>query len=86
MSRFDITFGNRIENQLKNFVPVYVACGGTIHEAIDMMFSKKVIRKLEYYYEESKDKKIAEFSQWIIDNYPKEFPVTLQTLSNLQKR
>lgn len=86
MTRFDITFGNRIENQLKSFVPAYVACGGTIHEAIDMMFSKKVIRKLEYYYEESKDKKIAEFSQWIKDTYPNEFSVTLQTLSNLQKR
>lgn len=86
MDRFEITFGNRIENQLEKFVPAYVACGGTIYEAIDMMFSKKVIRKLEYYYEESKDKKLAEFGQWIKEKYPKEFSVTLETLKNLQKR
>lgn len=86
MDRFEITFGNRIENQLEKFVPAYVACGGTIYEAIDMMFSKKVIRKLEYYYEETKDKKLAEFGQWIKEKYPKEFSVTLETLKNLQKR
>ena len=45
--KFDITFGNRIANQLEKFVPVYIACGGTVDEAIDIMFSRKVLRKLE---------------------------------------
>ena len=33
--------------QLKNFVPVYVACGGTETEAVDYIFVTKVFRKFE---------------------------------------
>lgn len=50
---FQITFGNRIANQLDKFVPVYIACGGTVDEAIDIMFSRKVLRKLEGLYDEN---------------------------------
>lgn len=49
---FQVTFGNRIQNQLKRFVPVYVECGGTVEEAIDIVFSKKVLRKLEDRYDQ----------------------------------
>lgn len=49
---FDITFGNRIYRQLERFVPAYMACGGTMNEAIDVMFSLKVIRKLEGLYDD----------------------------------
>ena len=44
---FDIRFGNRILNQINNFIPVYVLFGGTKDDAIDFMFARKVIRKLE---------------------------------------
>ena len=50
---FQITFGNRIANQLEKFVPVYLACGGTVDEAVDIMFSRKVLRKLEGIYDEN---------------------------------
>ena len=50
---FQITFGNRIANQLEKFVPVYLACGGTVDEAVDVMFSRKVLRKLEGIYDEN---------------------------------
>ena len=43
---FKVSFGNRIMRQIQTFVPVYVACGGKALEAIDLMLSKKVIRKL----------------------------------------
>jgi hypothetical protein len=33
--------------QLKIFVPVYVACGGTVEEAIDHILATKVFRKFE---------------------------------------
>jgi hypothetical protein len=33
--------------QLKIFVPVYVACGGTVTEAIDHILNTKVLRKFE---------------------------------------
>ena len=44
---FHITFGNRIMKQIKAYVPVVVACGGTELEALDDILSKKVLRKLE---------------------------------------
>lgn len=49
---FDITFGNRILNQIENFVPVYVACGGTKEDALDFLFSRKIIAKLDGRFEE----------------------------------
>lgn len=42
-----ITFGNRIMRQLEEFVPVYLSCGGTESEAIDIIMARKVLRKLE---------------------------------------
>ncbi len=42
-----VTFGNRIMKQLKTFVPVYVACGGTEIDGIDSFIARKVIRKFE---------------------------------------
>jgi len=42
-----ITFGNRIMNQLYKFVPVYVACGRSEIEGIDYIIARKIIRKFE---------------------------------------
>ena len=47
IAKFQITFGNRIMKQIKTYVPVLVACGGTEIEAIDDILSRKVLRKLE---------------------------------------
>ena len=47
ISHFHITFGNRIMKQIRQYVPVYVACGGQELEALDDILSKKIIRKLE---------------------------------------
>ncbi len=44
---FHITFGNRIMKQIRAYVPVLVACGGTELEALDDILSRKVFRKLE---------------------------------------
>ena len=33
--------------QIYEYVPVYLACGGSELEALDDIFSKKVLRKLE---------------------------------------
>lgn len=44
---FKITFGNRILNQIKLFVPVYVAAGGSELEALDYMITRKILRKFE---------------------------------------
>jgi hypothetical protein len=44
---FKLAFGNRIMKQLNDYVPCYIACGGTELEAIDFMVAKKVLRKFE---------------------------------------
>ncbi|MDY5576974.1 MAG: hypothetical protein SPF70_05785 [Lachnospiraceae bacterium] len=47
IEHFRLTFGNRILRQMKDFVPCYVACGGTELDGIDFMFAKKILRKFE---------------------------------------
>jgi hypothetical protein len=44
---FKVTFGNRIMKQIRMFVPVYVASGGTENEALDYMVARKIFRKFE---------------------------------------
>lgn len=50
--QFDVTFGNRILNQIEEIIPVFVACGGKKEEALDFLISRKVISKLEGRFEE----------------------------------
>ena len=47
IEKFQITFGNRIMRQIKDYISVYVGCGGDEMEALDDIISKKVLRKLE---------------------------------------
>lgn len=49
---FDVTFGNRILNQIETIVPIYIACGGRKDEILDFMLTRKVIVKLEGRFEE----------------------------------
>lgn len=44
---FKLAFGNRILKQINDFVPVYVACGGTELDAVDFILTYKILRKLE---------------------------------------
>ena len=47
IKHFRLTFGNRILRQIKDFVPCYIACGGTEIDGVDFMFAKKILRKFE---------------------------------------
>ena len=47
IEHFKLAFGNRIMKQMGDYVPCYMACGGTEIEAIDFMVAKKVLRKFE---------------------------------------
>lgn len=47
IKHFQLTFGNRIMQQIMKYIPVIVACGGSELSAIDDIMSKKVLRKLE---------------------------------------
>lgn len=47
IEKFKLAFGNRILKQMKIFVPCYVACGGTELQAVDYIFSTKILKKFE---------------------------------------
>ena len=42
---FDVGWGNRLERQINDFVPVVVDAGGNVAEAIDHLLATKVLRK-----------------------------------------
>lgn len=44
--RFKIGWGNRLERQIKDFVPVVIAAGGTQGEACDQILATKILRKI----------------------------------------
>ena len=47
IKHFRLAFGNRIVKQLKEFVPAYIACGGTEIDGIDYVLCNKILRKFE---------------------------------------
>lgn len=46
-TRFQLAFGNRILKQMYEFIPVYVACGGTELDGMDYIIARKVLKKFE---------------------------------------
>lgn len=49
---FEVQFGNRILNQIIAFTPVFVAMGGTKVGALDVMFCRKILHKVEGRFED----------------------------------
>jgi len=47
IQHFRLAFGNRIVKQLRDFVPSYVACGGTEIDGVDYVLTNKILRKFE---------------------------------------
>ncbi|MGN0819404.1 MAG: hypothetical protein ACI4M6_03285 [Christensenellaceae bacterium] len=47
IKHFRLAFGNRIVKQLKEFIPVFVACGGTEIDGLDYVLCNKILRKFE---------------------------------------
>ena len=45
IEHFRLAFGNRIVKQLKEYVPAYVACGGTEIDGLDYVLCHKILRK-----------------------------------------
>lgn len=46
-TRLRLAFGNRIIKQMYDFIPVYVACGGTELGGMDYIIARKVLKKFE---------------------------------------
>ena len=84
---FDVTYGNRIYNQIENFVPVYCACGGTKTEALDFMFARKVLRKLEGRFEDYVREALKELLKDIDRTYGKNaFPESTTLIRHYLRR
>lgn len=85
--QFDITFGNRILNQISELVPVFVSCGGTKEEALDFLLSRKVISKIEGRFEEYVKNALRELLNLIHKTYGKDvLKRSEKTIQNLMKR
>ncbi len=87
LETFNVTFGNRIMNQIENFVPVYVALGGTKTEALDFIFSRKVMRKLQGKYDEYVKDGLTKMVRFINGLYGKDaLPYTEESIVELRKK
>ena len=47
IEHFRLAFGNRIMKHIQEFVPVYVACGGTTLDGVDYVMAHKILRKFD---------------------------------------
>ena len=84
---FDVSFGNRILNQIVKFVPVYVACGGTAAKALDLMFSRKVMRKLEGRFDDEMKDNLDKLEKLVLNMFgKKEFSETLEVIARLKRK
>lgn len=66
---FDVTFGNRILNQIETIVPIYVSAGGKKEEALDFILSRKIISKLDGRFEEYIKPSLRKLLELIHDTY-----------------
>ena len=84
---FDLTFGNRIMHQIELLVPVYVACGGQKEEALDFMFARKVIAKLEGRFEDYIKQGLVDLTKLIDQTYgANSFALTRHVINRLLRK
>ena len=84
---FDIRFGNRVMVQINNFVPVYVALGGSKEEALDYMFTTKLLRKLRGVYEDYVKDELLNLTKLMNTLYGKgTFKMSEKFIAKLNKR
>lgn len=53
--RFGVAWGNRLDKQLRRFVPVVIDSGGSLGEAVDHLLSTKILRKVRERHDVSLD-------------------------------
>ncbi len=85
--KFELAFGNRIRNQIELFVPVFVAAGGNKDDAIDFMFARKVLSKLEGRFEEYVGEGLRTLLKVIDVEYGKKgFPLCRELIAHYLRR
>jgi hypothetical protein len=84
---FDLTFGNRINAQIEVFVPTFVACGGSKIDALDFIFSRKVISKLQGRFEDYIKQGLLDLRNLIVKTYGKgNFHLTIKEIDKLLRK
>ena len=72
IKNFRLAFGNRIMKQLKDYVPCFIACGGTEIQAVDFIVAKKVLRKFESLSLGFMKDELTKFSAYLDKNFGKD--------------
>ena len=72
IEHFRLAFGNRIVKQLREFVPVYVACGGTEIDGLDYVLCNKILRKFESLNLAYIRDEVDDYIKYLDDNFGKE--------------
>lgn len=72
IEHFRLAFGNRIVKQLREFVPVYVACGGTEIDGLDYVLCNKILRKFESLNLAYIRDEVDDYIQYLSDNFGQE--------------
>jgi hypothetical protein len=68
--RFGVGWGNRLERQMLDFVPVVVAAGGTVGEAVDHILATKLLRKVRDRHD-TRPEDLTALSEQIAEAWPK---------------
>lgn len=61
-----IGWGNRLEAQMERYIPVLIACGGSIGEGLDNLVAHKLLRKIKGRFDLSSES-LASLSQQLIN-------------------
>lgn len=86
IKHFRLAFGNRIMKQIRAFVPIYVACGGSEIDGLDFMVAKKVLRKFESLNMGVIRGEIDKFCKYLDKMYGKEnFKICKEYLRRVEK-
>ena len=86
IKKFRLAFGNRIMKQLRQFVPIYVACGGSELDGFDFIFTNKILKKFESLNIAFLKNELTELQRMLEKLYGKgTFPMANKFVENLLK-
>lgn len=85
--QFDVTFGNRILNQIDVLVPIFIATGGKKEDILDFLLTRKVLVKIEGRFEEYVKNALKQLLAQLAKTYGKgTFKRSEKAINNMIKR
>ncbi len=86
IKNFRLAFGNRIMKQIRDYVPCFIACGGTEIQAVDFIIAKKVLRKFESLSLGFMKDELTKFSNFLDKTFGKNVMVHCKSYIELLKK